>query len=82
MVLGRSDQGIGESWAHSRSSYHARASTGDDRSKVTFQDYVGRIVSVLKAKTTPVVLGSFECRFFCFRVQCLRSLRRSKDWFF
>jgi pimeloyl-ACP methyl ester carboxylesterase len=29
---------------------------GDDRSKVTFQDYVNRIVSALKAKTTPVVL--------------------------
>jgi esterase/lipase len=29
---------------------------GDDRSKVTFQDYVNRIVSVLEAKTTPVVL--------------------------
>ncbi len=28
----------------------------DDRSKVTFQDYVSKIVSVLKAKTTPVVL--------------------------
>jgi pimeloyl-ACP methyl ester carboxylesterase len=28
----------------------------DDRSKVTFQDYVNKIVSVLKAKTTPVVM--------------------------
>jgi pimeloyl-ACP methyl ester carboxylesterase len=56
MVLGWGHRGTEEGGPHSGSSHPPGHSPGDDRSKVSFDDYVGKIVSVLKSQPPPAVL--------------------------